>query len=276
MRSVSPPAEPTPAASSASHGEPERLRARLERLEAALAAERETAAELRALDEARNAFLAAVSHDLRTPLAAILGLALTLEQHELDRGEVKDLAARIASNARRLDRMVADLLDLDRLSRGLLEPVPRPVELGALVEAVVADSDVVGDRAVSVAVAEAPIEGDAPMIERVVENLLANAARHTPPGSRIWVSAGPDGDGGLIAVEDDGPGVDPAQRRAVFEPFRRPGAGQDTPGVGVGLAVVARFAELHGGRAWVEDREGGGASFRVWLPSRSAAPPPGS
>lgn len=274
MRSVDPLAEPTPAVPSASGGDVDRLRALLEDLETALAAERDTTAELRALDEARNAFLAAVSHDLRTPLAAILGLAVTLEQHDLDPGEVKEFASRIAGNARRLDRMVSDLLDLDRLSKGLVEAVPRPVDLGALVEGVVAGSDVMGGRAVSVDVVETPVEVDRPMIERVVENLLANAVRHTPAEAAIWVSTRPDGGGALIVVEDDGPGIPPGQRRAVFEPFLRPGAAVDTPGEGLGLAVVARFVELHGGRAWVQDREGGGASFRVWLPVGPPAPAP--
>jgi signal transduction histidine kinase len=84
-----------------------------------------------------------------------------------------------------------------------------------------------------------------------------------------------DDGGALVAVEDDGPGVPAEDRRAVFEPFRRVGA-DHAASVGVGLAVVARFAALHGGRAWVQEREGGGASFRVWFPERQGggvAPP---
>lgn len=273
---MSPLAEPTPAFSPASDGDPDQLRALVEDLRAALAAERDTTGELRALDEARSAFLAAVSHDLRTPIAAILGLAVTLEQHDLDRAEIEEFAARIAANARRLDGMVADLLDLDRLSKGLVEPVPQPLELGSLVERVVAGSDVVTGRAVAVEVAEAHVEADPAMIERLVRNLLANAARHAPRETGIRVSARPDAGGALIVVEDDGPGVAAERRRAVFEAYPRPGTADDTPGDGLGLAVVARFAELHGGRAWVEDRDGGGASFRVWLPARAAGPPLGS
>ena len=104
-------------------------------------------------------------------------------------------------------------------------------------------------------------------MERIIENLLANAARHTPPGSRVWVSARREDAGVLLAVEDEGAGVPLELREAVFEPFRQgPGPSEHSPGVGVGLSLVARFAELHGGAAWVEDRPGGGASFRVYLP----------
>jgi signal transduction histidine kinase len=265
---VTPPSEPRPPAISTDQDdELLLLRARVDELEAALEAERETSGELRALDDVRNAFLAAVSHDLRTPLAAILGLALTLERHELDEAEAKDLAGRIAANARRLDRMVTDLLDLDRLSKGLVEPVVQPADLGELVPRIVADSDLLDARRVNVQASEAPVQVDVAQVERIVENLLANAVRHTPRESRIWVSVRRDGVGALIAVEDDGPGVPADQRRAIFEPFRRAGAEHATS-VGIGLAVVARFAELHGGRAWVVEREGGGASFRVWLPER--------
>ncbi|MGH2635615.1 MAG: PAS domain-containing sensor histidine kinase [Actinomycetota bacterium] len=230
---------------------------------------REESAELRALDETKNTFLAAVSHDLRTPLAAILGLAVTLERHTLDEADAKDLASRIATNARRLDRMVTDLLDLDRLTRGVVEPSLRETDLGALVARVVGESDVVRHHELTVATETLVAEVDAAKVERIVENLLANAVRHTPPSSRIWVSVRAEGDGVLLLVEDDGPGVPADQRSAVFEPFRQAAGAEHSPGVGIGLTLVERFAELHGGRAWVEARDGGGASFRVWLPAGS-------
>jgi signal transduction histidine kinase len=103
----------------------------------------------------------------------------------------------------------------------------------------------------------------------MIENLLANAARHTPPEARVWVRARRHERGVLLVVEDDGPGVPPELRDAVFEPFRQaPGPSHHDPGFGIGLTLVARFAQLHGGSAWVEDRPGGGASFRVYLPER--------
>ena len=88
----------------------------------------------------------------------------------------------------------------------------------------------------------------------------------------VWVSVRATSDGVLILVEDDGPGVAPEMRQSIFEPFQQgPDAPQHSPGVGVGLTLVARFAEIHGGSAWVEDRPGGGASFRVFLPSLQAS-----
>ena len=254
----------------------ERKRAE-ERLEEALAVEREAAQRLRALDEMKNTFLQAVSHDLRTPLAAILGLAVTLERTDIDleTDDMRDLAGRIATNARKLDRMVTDLLDLDRLARGIVEPKLHPTDVGALVARVVADSDLAAARRVSLETRPVVASVDAAKVERIVENLLANTARHTPADVRVWVRVEPADGGVLIVVEDEGPGVAVDHREAVFEPFRQgPDAPEHSPGVGVGLTLVARFAELMGGRAWVEDRPGGGASFRVYLadgPSTAAA-----
>ncbi|MGA9162043.1 MAG: PAS domain-containing protein, partial [Actinomycetota bacterium] len=239
-------------------------------LERALKAEREEAAELRAIDELKTTFLRAVSHDLRTPLAAILGLAVTLEgQPDLGSEEARDLASRIALNARKLDRIVSDLLDLDRISRGILEPNLRAADLDELVRRVVTESDLPVDHPTELELEPVTIEVDAAKIERILENLLSNAVRHTPAGSKIWVRVGPEAGGALLVVEDDGPGVPPEHREDIFQPFGQgAGAPEHSPGVGIGLAVVSRFAELHGGRAWVEEREGGGASFRVFLPGK--------
>ncbi|HET6751501.1 MAG TPA: ATP-binding protein [Actinomycetes bacterium] len=105
------------------------------------------------------------------------------------------------------------------------------------------------------------------MVERMVENLLANAGRHTTPDTPVWVRVAHRGQGVLLAVEDAGAGVPRELQATLFEPFRQgPGMSAHAPGVGIGLSLVARFAELHGGRAWVQDRPGGGASFRVLLP----------
>jgi len=98
--------------------------------------------------------------------------------------------------------------------------------------------------------------------------------RHTPPDCRIWVRVTPNGEDVVIAVEDEGPGVPAQDRQHIFEAFRQGAdAPEHSPGVGVGLTLVARFAELHGGRAWVQEREGGGASFRVRLPLEAKVPP---
>jgi PAS domain S-box-containing protein len=245
----------------------ERKRAE-ERVTRALEVEREATARLRTLDEMKNTFLQAVSHDLRTPLAAILGLAVTLERSDiqLPPEETRDLAKRIAINSRKLDKMVTDLLDLDRLGRGIVEPNLRPTDVGALVRRVVSEADLMSQGRVQVEAAPVLVHVDPAKVERIVENLLANTARHTPSGSPVLVRVESLDGGVLVAVDDRGPGVPDEHKEAVFEPFRQgPQPSAHSPGVGVGLALVARFAELLGGRAWVEDREGGGASFRVWL-----------
>jgi signal transduction histidine kinase len=112
---------------------------------------------------------------------------------------------------------------------------------------------------------------DAPKVERMVENLHANAARHTPAGSPVRVRLWCEKSGVSIAVDDQGPGIPDDLTEAIFEPFHRAPRSASEPGSGIGLSLVARFAELHGGHAWVEDREGGGASFRVFLPGEAAS-----
>jgi len=242
----------------------------------ALDIEREASARLRSLDELKNTFLQAVSHDLRTPLTTLLGSALTLEREdvELDPEVQRDLVRRIAGNARKLLRLVTDLLDLDRLSQGLLEPQRATVDLADVVRNVVAESDAVADREVTVDATTTTVAIDVPKVERIVENLLVNAARHTPPDAHIWVRVQPGDGGAILAIEDDGPGLLLEDRERVFGAFERGvNAATHAPGSGIGLTLVARFAELHGGKAWAEEREGGGASFLVWLPSGDALVP---
>jgi PAS domain S-box-containing protein len=246
----------------------ERKRAEQE-LEHALAVEREATQRLRAVDEMKNTFLQAVSHDLRTPLAAILGLAVTLgrDDIQLESRDAAELAERIATNARKLERLVSDLLDLDRLGRGIVEPNRQPVDMATLLARAVEETELMSGKRVIVDAEPFVVRVDPAKVERIVENLLANTARHTAATASVWVRAIRRPDGVVIAVEDDGPGVPELERAEIFEPFRQGSkAPSHSPGVGVGLTLVARFAELHGGRAWVEERDGGGASFRVFLP----------
>ncbi len=238
-------------------------------LEHALDLEREATARLRALDEMKNTFLQAVSHDLRTPLATVLGSAVMLDSPDvqLSDEDSRDLVHRIAVNAQKLSRLITDLLDLDRLSSGALEPKREPVDLARLVARVVAESEVLIGRSIQTEVSRFVVELDAPKVERIIENLLVNAARHTPKEAGIWVIVEPSDGGALIRVDDEGPGIPVEMRDSIFDAFERgPTPSAHAPGSGIGLTLVARFAELHGGRAWVEERPGGGSSFRVSLP----------
>jgi PAS domain S-box-containing protein len=240
-----------------------------QQLAAALERERAASKHLRAVDEMKTTFLQAVSHDLRTPLTTILGTALTLERGggSLSADEVADLLHRLSNNARKLDGLLGDLLDLDRLARGTLTPRRQMVDIGALTRQVIEDAGVNQEHAVVVDAPTVRVAVDAPKVERIMENLAVNAAKHTQAGTTIWVRIQPQRDGVLLLVEDEGPGVPAQLREQVFQPFQkgRNIAGH-APGSGIGLALVAQFASLHGGRAWVQDRPGGGASFRVFLP----------
>jgi PAS domain S-box-containing protein len=239
----------------------------LDLLEGALQQEQEVAGRLRAVDQMKNTFLAAVSHELRTPLAAILGYAVTLDEGIVRGEEARQMTRRLVANARKLERLLTDLLDLDRLARGILEPKRRRTNLIELAERVVKEADV-GDRPLELEVEPLVAEVDPAKVERILENLLVNAMRHTQEGTPIWLRIRREANGILLMVDDTGPGIPEADREAIFQPFQQGSdAPAHSPGTGIGLSVVARFAEIHGGRAWVEDRPGGGASFRVLLPS---------
>jgi PAS domain S-box-containing protein len=237
-----------------------------------ITARREAEDRLLALDRLKNTLLHTLSHDLKEPLTAISGAASTLERldRELEPDERADLLRTMVDRTRGMNSLLTDLLDLDRLDRGIVEPRRFPVDLGQLVLGLLERTDVLHGRTVEVDDAGCHANVDAPKVERMVENLLANAARHTPAGSPVRVRLWCEDDGASIAVDDEGPGIPDELKDAIFEPFQRAPGSESEPGSGIGLSLVARFAELHGGRAWVEDREGGGASFRVFLPARPA------
>jgi signal transduction histidine kinase len=217
-------------------------------------------------EQVRDNILSAVSHELRTPLTAILGFALTLEErHGMLNDELRRrMTGQLASQALRLDRLLSNLLDVDRLRHGLIHVAVEPTDVAGLVHRTVAGIDT-EDRRIDLTVQPVVANVDAAKVERMVENLVMNALKHTPPGTNVVVSVTTAGGDVLLAVDDSGPGIPDEQKREIFEPFAR-GNGTLAAGTGIGLALVAQFAALHGGRAWVEDSREGGASFRVALP----------
>jgi PAS domain S-box-containing protein len=223
------------------------------------------------LHELRENILATVSHELRTPLTSILGFSQTLKERgtALDEATQAEMIRHLVEQAQKLQRLLSDLLDLDRMRHGLLAPHFRPTDVGALLGNVVArhteEGHLIGLHAEAIVA-----DIDAAKVERIVENLLTNAVKHTPPGTNVLARVERNGAFVLIAVDDHGRGVRKDEREAVFELFNRGEAYEGVPGAGIGLSLVAQFAAVHGGRAWVEDSAGGGASFRVQLPLRQA------
>ena len=221
------------------------------------------------VEQVRENILSAVSHELRTPLTAILGFAITLRERWptlTDEGR-EEMIGLVASQATRLERLLNDLLDVDRLRHGRLRVDFEHADLAELVHSVVAGRP--DGRQIDVQAQSVRASVDPAKFERIVENLIANAERHTPAGSPIEVSVAPDGTGALLRVDDHGPGVPDGEKETIFQAFAR-GSEVEATGVGVGLSLVAQFAALHGGRAWVEDNPGGGASFRVLFPGIAA------
>jgi PAS domain S-box-containing protein len=224
--------------------------------------------EQRQAEMLRADILSIVSHELRTPLASILNFGVVLRESRASLGEssVQRTIEQILRQARRIDRLLSDLLEIDRLRHGRVAPARRPTNVAELA-ADVADSHRDSGRPIRVRTQLTTAYVDPAKIERVVDNLLANAVKHTPPDSRIALRLERIGDDLLIIVDDNGPGVPDEHKEAVFEIFDRgPKVMSNQPGSGIGLTLVARFAALHGGKAWVEDSSSGGASVHVLLP----------
>lgn len=238
-----------------------------ERLEAIAERNRELVFQLREVDELRQLLLLTVSHDLRTPLAAIAGLAGLLDAHGgLSDADRDRIAERIHDNADWVVDQFAHVLDVQRLEAGHGMLQREPVEFSGLVNACLDHVDF-GDRLVVTELSPTTAWVDRVFIERLTDNLLRNSIRHTPAGTTIWVRARREDDRIVVIVEDDGPGVPADVVPRLFQLFQRAGDPDVVDGLGVGLWLVRRFAELHGGRAWYEDRASGGASFHVELPA---------
>jgi K+-sensing histidine kinase KdpD len=221
--------------------------------------------------EERDELQEAVAAEIRRPLTSILGLTLALKQADVKAGDGKLMVRQLGTNAKRLERLVEQMLDLDKIASGSYAPKRRRTDLGALVGRVAEETPDVANRDLKIVAEHVAIEVDPGLTEQMVETLLTNAGRRTAPGGKIWVTVVPDEDGAVIAVEDASPDAPPPM------PSDRESAGmRSQKHRASGLPLLSRLAELHGGRAWVEERAGGGASFRVSLPSASAVEPDGS
>jgi two-component system sensor histidine kinase KdpD len=251
--------------------------------QAALAVERARlgeearAAALRARgEELRSSLLSAVSHDLRTPLAAITGAASALRDaaEGLAPAERVELLDTIADEAERLERLLANLLDMTRLESGGVELRREWVPIEEIVGAALGRLERrLAGRAVATDLPEdlPLVAADPLLLEQLLVNLVENAVKYTPAGSPIELSAAVR-DGALeLAVADRGPGIPRAAESRVFEKFFR-GAHPGVPGAGLGLSICRAIAEAHGGSLMAEDRPGGGAVLRLALPLGEGPP----
>ncbi len=233
-----------------------------------LQAEASTAGSLAAANELRTALLSAVSHDLRTPLAAIKASVTSLLQQDVDwtSAEQGEFLATIHEETDRLDALVGNLLDMSRLQTGSLELNPQAISLDEVIPAAVRSLGARGTNfELDVSEDVPPVVADAGLLERAIANILANAAAYSPEGMAPRVVAGAVDGGVDIRIVDRGPGVRPDERDRMFLPFQRLGDSNSSEGVGLGLAVAKGFIEAMNGSIEIEDTPGGGLTVVVRL-----------
>jgi len=245
----------------------------LERAEFAFHAQ---AAEVRAETEAiRNSLLASISHDLRTPLATIAGGAATLAGNldALSPEDRRTLANTVSEEATHMSERITTLLDLVRLETGAIKPRFEQYELGELVGSVLHRLEArLRAHRVRIEIPESLplLQVDGRLIEQVLENLLDNAGKYTPPGSEIRIGAHALTRQIEISVEDDGPGLPGNDPEVLFEKFQRGSPESAAGGIGLGLAICRTIVRLHQGRIWAENRAPHGAAFRFSVPKSDA------
>ncbi|MDF2271670.1 DUF4118 domain-containing protein [Streptomyces coacervatus] len=228
----------------------------------------EAAAEIepvRAADRMRTALLRAVGHDLRTPLAAGWAAVTSLRSRDVEfSAEDRDeLLATADESMARLNRLIENLLDLSRLEAGVLKLNLRVTALEEVLPAALVD---VSGVEVGDVEAIPAVLADPPLLERVIANLVTNAARHTPPGARVLVTASALAGRAELRVVDRGPGLPQAGRDRLFEPFQRLGDTDNSTGLGLGLALARGLTEAMDGTLTPEDTPGGGLTMVVSLP----------
>jgi K+-sensing histidine kinase KdpD len=235
-------------------------------------AERRTVEELRRLSALRADFVSLVSHELRSPMAAVIGAARTLQGRwrELSAGHRTSFLALIADETTRLSNLIADVLDTSRIEAGTFSYTFRDVDVGELVRDVVAAASVGQDevRVLADVNASLPrVRGDAERLRQVLHNLVDNAVKFSPANGEVRVTATAENGDLRVDVLDEGPGVAPADRRLIFEKFGRSTEGETKPGTGLGLFIARSIAEAHGGALDVTTPPATrGATFTLRLP----------
>ncbi len=230
-------------------------------------------------NKVRNALLAAVSHDLRTPLARTKAAVSSLRSLDVEwtEEEERELLATIEDSTDRLHTIVANLLDLSRIQSDAVRPVLQEVGLEDVVARALDHGDGIGSIEVVAQADLPPVSTDVGLLERVVANLVDNAQRHSPGPGSVRVELTGDGQRAQLRVVDHGPGVPDADKEQMFGAFRRLGDTESRDGLGLGLAVARGLVEAMSGRLGAQDTPGGGLTMVVDLPlvpGRGAAPRP--
>jgi signal transduction histidine kinase len=235
-------------------------------------AERQTVDELRRLSALRADFVSLVSHELRSPMAAVIGSARTLQQRwrQLGPDQRESFLALIADETSRLAALVADVLDTSRIEAGTFSFAFQPVDVGQLVEESVAHAGLSQDEVQvrsDVAKSLPPVRGDRERLRQVLANLIDNAVKYSRAGDSVEVFARADDGRVEVTVSDSGPGIPSEQQKLIFEKFGRAQVtGAVKPGTGLGLFIARSIAEAHGGSLDVRSAPGRGAAFTLALP----------
>jgi PAS domain S-box-containing protein len=241
-----------------------------DRLGEALESQRSANATLEKLDRTKTEFLSIVSHEFRTALTGIQGFSELIRDGGLEPDEVRAYGGYIFNDADRVNRLIGDMLDLDRMESGRMSIRTTDVDINEVLSDAIA-------RAGSSPTVEFKADldprlpivvGDRDRLVQVVSNLVNNAVKYSPDGGTVTLSSRSEGGFALVSVTDTGVGIPPDEIGHVFERFRRvrSGAAQSIPGTGLGLTIVKQIVEMHGGKIWVESAVGHGSAFHFTLP----------
>jgi signal transduction histidine kinase len=237
----------------------------------AFGAEHRTVEELRRLSALRADFVSMVSHELRSPMASLIGSAETLQARwrQLEPEQRDSFLALIGHETKRLSALVDDVLDTSRIEAGTFSYSFRDVDLGRLLrDSIAAAEHSSDDVRITARVSDSlpSIRGDGDRLRQVLSNILENAVKYSPSGSEVEVDAYAVDGRVLVDISDRGPGIRPQDRDLIFEKFGRVGAAEGKPGTGLGLFIARSIAEAHGGTVEVADGPHEGATFRLTLP----------
>jgi PAS domain S-box-containing protein len=241
-----------------------------DKLGEALESQRSANATLEKLDRTKTEFLSIVSHEFRTALTGIQGFSELIRDGGLEPDEVRAYGGYIFNDADRVNRLIGDMLDLDRMESGRMSIRTSDVDINEVLGDAIAraGSSPTVDFKADLDPRLPIVVGDRDRLVQVVSNLVNNAVKYSPDGGTVTLSSRVEGGFALVSVTDTGVGIPPDEIAHVFERFRRvrSGAAQSIPGTGLGLTIVKQIVEMHGGKIWVESAVGHGSAFHFTLP----------